>query len=127
MSEKRIERINELIRDELSDIIRKEVKDPRLGWVTVTRARISGDLRHVKVYISVLGNDAARVASMEVLQGATGFLRRHLGGRIQLRHTPELTFRYDPSIEEGIRLDQLLNRVTEEESPRRGIGEPKEK
>ncbi|MBI4530277.1 MAG: 30S ribosome-binding factor RbfA [Candidatus Latescibacteria bacterium] len=114
MSEKRIERINSLIRDELSGIIRQELKDPRLGWITVTRTQISGDLRHVKVYVSVLGDEENRVVSMEVLEGATGFLRRHLGDRIQLRHTPELLFRYDHSIEEGIRIDQLLDRVAGE-------------
>jgi ribosome-binding factor A len=114
MGEKRIGRINSLIRDELSEIIRRELKDPRLGWITVTRAQISGDLRYVKVYVSILGNDANREASMEVLEGATGFLRRHLGDRIHLRHTPELMFRYDHSIEEGIRIDQILHGVTQE-------------
>ena len=120
MSEKRIERINELIRDELSDIIRREIKDPRLGWVTVTRVQISGDLRYVKVYISVLGDEEARVASMGVLHGAASFLRRQLGGRIQLRYTPELAFRYDPSIEEGVRLDQLMDRFAAEKTKGNG-------
>lgn len=111
MSEKRVARINSLIRDELSDIIRQEMKDPRLGWVTITGAAISGDLRHAKVYVSVLGTEGDRTETLAVLQGATGFLRKSLGARIHLRFTPELIFRHDLSIERGVRVEQLLDSV----------------
>ncbi len=109
---RRTERINEEIRKEISDLLLREVKDPRLGaFITITEASVSPDLRHAKVFVSVLGSDEEWEKVHQGLKAASGFLRHELGSRISLRYTPEITFERDQSIERGSHLLELINEV----------------
>ena len=112
-TQQRVERVREAIKQETSDIIRK-MKDPRVSFVTVTDAEVSRDLRHVKIFVSVLGDEEAKKAAMEGLERATGYIHSEIGQRIRLRHTPEILFRLDESIERGARISQLLKELREE-------------
>src|SRR5690606_38272901 len=101
------------------DIIRT-LKDPRLGFVTVTDVEVSNDLSHVRVFFSVYGDEETRRQSEEGLRAARGAIRSELGRRIRLRLTPEIDFRFDASLERGARIDQLLEEIREEgKEPRR--------
>lgn len=111
MSFRRADRVSDQFRRELSDIILRRMKDPRIGHVTVTGVEVSKDIRYAKVYVSVLGDAAARATTMDGLRRATGFIRTELGRRVRLRHIPEILFRYDESIEQGTRMDQLLREI----------------
>ncbi len=115
---RRKERVNELIRDILSELIRLEVKDPRVGLVSVTDVEVAQDLSVAKVFISAIGDETAQKEAVQALQQAKGFLRSLLSQRIrQLRHTPELIFREDPSLKTGARVFELLEQVKREEGP----------
>lgn len=109
----RIRRVNEAMRAVLSDAIATEIKDPRVGFVTVTGVKTSPDLRHARVYVSVLGDDAAREGSMEGLRSAHGFLQRRLASELTLKHTPALTFEYDDTVDRGMRISQILDEDAE--------------
>lgn len=109
----RIRRVNGLLREELSQLLRLQVKDPRLsGFITVTEVSISPDLRHARVFISVMGGEEEWRQTLEGLNAASGFLRRELAGRLPLRHIPDLSFFRDESIEHGAHLLELIDRVT---------------
>ncbi|MBE3575944.1 MAG: 30S ribosome-binding factor RbfA [Firmicutes bacterium] len=110
----RIQRLQEQLKVEISDILRKEVKDPRIGFVSITGVEISGDLRHVKVFVSVMGGPEEQAQSMAGLEAATGFIRSEVGQRIRLRYTPEIVFKLDQSIERGARVMELLDHLKEE-------------
>ncbi|NLJ24339.1 MAG: 30S ribosome-binding factor RbfA [Firmicutes bacterium] len=125
-TQQRVQRVREAIKQEASDII-QQMKDPRIGFVTVTDAEVSRDLRHVKIFISVLGDEETKRTSFEGLERATGYIRSEIGQRIRLRHTPEIIFRWDESIERGARISQLLQDLKEEdidEETRRGSEKP---
>lgn len=107
----RRERVAEQVHQELSQIIQRHLRDPRLGWATVTRVDMSPDLCYAKVFISVFGETAAQEASLGVLEKAAPFLRGELGRRIRLRQTPELQFRLDHSLEHSQRVQELLNEL----------------
>lgn len=109
----RAQRVGEEIKREVSDILRG-MKDPRVGFATVTGVTLSNDLRHAKVYVSVYGSEEQKRESLEGLQAATGFVRTEIGRRIRLRHTPEILFQLDSSIEHGQRINQLLNEIRAE-------------
>ncbi|GAW94302.1 30S ribosome-binding factor RbfA [Calderihabitans maritimus] len=111
MSLQRAERVAEQIKKEVAQILREEIKDPRIGFVTVTDVEVSSDLRHVKIYVSVYGDKEEQETTMEGLQNATGFIRREIGQRIPLRYTPEIVFKFDRSIEHGARIAELLAQV----------------
>lgn len=120
--EQRLGRLREEFKREAADIIRR-MKDPRLGFVTVTDAEVSNDVRHVKIFVSILGDPAERERTLAGLDRATGHVRTELGRRIRLRHTPEIIFRFDPSAERGMRIKQLLDTVRSDrpvESPSGG-------
>jgi len=104
-------RVDEAMRMVLSDAIATDLKDPRVGFVTVTAVKTSPDLRHARVYVSVLGNEAERAESMEGLRSAHGYLQRRLAGELTLKHTPTLTFEYDESVDRGMRISELLDQV----------------
>ena len=104
-------RVDEAMRMVLSDAIATDLKDPRVGFVTVTAVKTSPDLRHARVYVSVLGDEDARAASIEGLRSAHGYLQRRLAGELTLKHTPTLTFEYDDSVDHGMRITELLNQV----------------
>lgn len=110
MERQRIARLREEIKRVASESIRK-LKDPRVGFVTVTDVELSGDLRHVKIFVSVYGDESARQETMAVLQGAKGFVRTEIGRYVRMRHTPEVHFRSDTSIEHGARIAELLRAV----------------
>src|SRR5947208_8274592 len=97
----RQERLGELIAIELSDLMRTRVKDPRVGFASITHVEVSGDLRHAKVMVSVMGTEEEQAATMQGLKNASGFLRRELAERITLRYMPDLVFKLDHSIAEG--------------------------
>jgi ribosome-binding factor A len=110
---RRQQKVAALIKKEVSDLLQKEIKDPRIGFVTVTDTEISGDLRHAKVFVSILKGD--KEETMEGLKAAEGFVRSEIGDRIRLRHTPEILFKYDDSIEKGVRIFEILEDIKEDE------------
>jgi len=113
MSTTRNARLRELFKEEISAILQREMKDPRIGFVSVTDVELSQDLRHAKVFVSVLGDDAAKESTMAGLANAQGFIRTELSRRIRLRYIPEVMFRLDESIERGARVQRLLRQVAE--------------
>jgi len=118
----RSQRLREELKRECSDILRK-MKDPRIGIASVTDAEISQDLRHVKVFVSIYGDDDEKERTLAALEHARGFVRSEIGKRIRLRHTPEITFRLDDSIERGQRINLLLREVVGEEGTDAGAGD----
>ena len=102
-------RVDEAVRAVLSDAIAKDLKDPRVGFVTVTGVKTSPDLRHARVYVSVLGEPDAREASLEGLRSAHGFLQRRVATELTLKHTPAISFEYDESVQRGMRVSQLID------------------
>jgi ribosome-binding factor A len=108
MSGSRIRRVDEAVRAVLSDAITQELKDPRVGFVTVTAVRTSTDLRHARVYVSILGDEETRAAGLEGLRSAQGFLQRKVGAAVRMKYTPEITFAYDDSIDRGLRINEIL-------------------
>jgi ribosome-binding factor A len=113
MGSDRLRRVDEAVRQVLSDAVTQDLKDPRVGFVTVTAVRTSPDLRHARVYVSVLGGEPEREASLAGLRSAHGFLQRRVATELRLKHTPTLEFHYDDSVDRGMRLSRLL----EEEQP----------
>jgi ribosome-binding factor A len=102
-------RLSEVMQQELSDILRKEVKDPRIAeFCTIMRVDVSKDLRHAKVSISIMGDEVQQKNTLIGLKNATGFIRREIGQRIELRHTPELSFVLDKSVEYSFEIEQLI-------------------
>lgn len=112
----RQERLGEQIAAELSDLLRTRVKDPRVGFASITRVEVSGDLRYAKIFVSVMGEPAEREATMKALKHASGFLRHELAERLTVRFMPEIAFKLDTSIEEGSRILELIRQVEQEES-----------
>ena len=122
----RQERLGELIAAELSDLLRTRVKDPRVGFASITHVEVSGDLRHAKIFVSVMGNAEEQAETMKALRHASGFLRHELATRIVLRYMPELVFKLDTSIEEGARILALIQQIEQEEQQKAGT-EPNER
>lgn len=115
----RPERLAEEIKKEISDMLKKELKDPRIGFVSVTGVDVSPDLRYAKVHTSILGSPEEQKETMDVLQRAQGFIRSELVRRIRLRHAPEISFKLDQSISRGARVMELLERVKDDDSGRK--------
>ena len=107
----RIEKLQELIKQEMSKMLLKELKDPRIGFVTVTDVEMTGDLREAKIYVSIMGGAEQVKSSLEGLQSALGFIRREIGHRIRLRFTPEISFALDTSLDYGDHIQKLLLQV----------------
>lgn len=110
----RQEKVKELLKHEVSDILRKEMKDPRLGFVTVTDADVSKDLKHAKIFISVLGSEQEKAESFAILQSASSFIRGEFGRRVSMKVIPEISFRLDTAVEHGARIFELLQKVKHE-------------
>src|SRR3954469_7132947 len=110
MTGDRMRRVDEAMREVLSGAITSELKDPRVGFVTVTAVETSADLRHARVFVSVLGNPGERRRSLEALERAHGYLQRRVAGELRLRNTPTLEFAYDDSAERGFRIAEILDR-----------------
>ncbi len=113
----RPERVAEQIRMDVAEILQKDMKDPRLQLITCTRVDLTGDLRYAKLYVSVLAEGTEREQTMKALEGATGFIRRRLTERLGLRVSPEIRFIFDPSVEYGIRLEELIEKTKEPSPP----------
>jgi ribosome-binding factor A len=107
----RANRVGEQMKKELSDIIGRKIKDPRIGFVTVTDVQVSGDLQQAKVYISVLGDEEQKENTLKGLAKAKGFIRTEVGQRIRLRKTPEIIFEWDESMEYGNRINTILHQL----------------
>ena len=113
----RIERVNSLIRREISELLQRQVKDPRLdNLVTITDVSTSPDLRHAKIFVSRIGSEEEKQETLSVLAAASGFFRNELAKRLRLRHIPELNFQWDDSIERGDYLSQLIDDVGSDSS-----------
>lgn len=118
-SSRRVEKVSSLIKKEISQMLISEIKDDRVGagMVSILDVEISGDLQHAKVFVSIYGTEEAKAETMEGLKACTPFVRRELGSRIRLRHTPEIRFIYDSSLEKGDQIINLINSLTPVEHP----------
>ena len=118
-TDRRVARVSELIRREVSQMLLTDIKDDRVGagMVSVTDVTVAGDLQHAKIFVSIYGDSAAKAETMEGLRAATGFVRSELGQRIRLRRTPEVTFLEDVGLERGDRVLTLLNQLSQERPP----------
>jgi ribosome-binding factor A len=114
MSKIRSNRIGEQMKKELGDIIGRKLKDPRVGFVTVTAVDVTGDLQQATVFITVLGDEEQKEATLSALMKATGFIRSEIGKRVRLRKTPELFFQFDESIAYGNKIERLLGDLNKE-------------
>ena len=114
MPKNRMRRVNEAVREVLSVAIASDLKDPRIGFVTVTAVDTSPDLRHAHVYVSVLGDERERDDSLDGLRSSHGYLQARVGSELHMKHTPQLEFHYDDTIERGFRIERLLREDPEE-------------
>jgi len=117
MEGKRSEKVADLIQKEISQMLVKSIKDPRIGFVTITRVNVSEDCRFAKVYFSVTGTLEERESSVKGLDSAKGYVRKELGRRIRLRYTPEIVFQFDPSVEYSIHMEELIQSLHREKEP----------
>jgi len=111
MSTGRMRRVDEAIRQVIGDAVTGELKDPRVGFVTVTDVRTSADLRHARVYVSVLGDDEQRQATMAGLSSAHGFLQGKVASELHLKRTPNLELYYDDTTDRALRVDELIEEI----------------
>lgn len=116
MSNTRPERVAQFLKEELSQIIREELKDPRIGFVTITRVDITADLRYARVYVSIMGEEKEKKKTFRGLESARGFMKRIIGDRIRMRYTPEIVFKIDDSIEYNIHLSKVIDGVKKTET-----------
>jgi ribosome-binding factor A len=110
----RMRRVNEAVRQVLSEVV-GELKDPRIGFVTVTGVKTSPDLRHARVYVSVLGPEKKQQQSLAGLEAAHGVLQGRLASELRMKRTPQLAFEYDPTVERGVRMTQLIDELAPED------------
>jgi ribosome-binding factor A len=118
-TERRVSRVAELIKREVSQMLIHGVKDERVGsgMVSITDVAVSGDLQHAKIFVSIYGTDEARAAAMAGLRSAAGYVRGQLGHRVNLRRTPEVVFIEDRSLERGMRVLSLINQLSQSRTP----------
>ena len=112
----RRERMSEQVRHALADVLATELKDPRIGFVTVTRVTMSADLTHATVYVSVMGDEDEKARAMAGLEHATGFLRTYVARNLHIRTAPELHIELDRGLEHAAHIDELLNQLDDEEN-----------
>lgn len=112
------QRVSEQIRRELAELVRQELKDPRVGFISLTDVELTPDYAHAKVFFTAMAGSGSVPEALEGLRRASGFLRRELGKRIRIHTLPELHFHYDSSIEEGSRLSQLIDRTVQDDEAR---------
>lgn len=112
---KRAERVSDQMKQEIADILMRRIKDPRIGFVTVTDVDLADDLRNAKVFVSVYGSDAEKEASLKGLRSAAPFIRSELGKRMRMRYMPELLFRFDATVERGAHIMELLREIEEKD------------
>ncbi|MBW2038656.1 MAG: 30S ribosome-binding factor RbfA [Deltaproteobacteria bacterium] len=112
---KRSEKVGDMIREEVSQILIKGLKDPRIGFVTITKVAVSDDLRMAKIYYSVFGKEKEKEESYRGLESAKGYIKRELGRRVRLKYMPEITFIFDESLEYGSHIEELLRGLKDKE------------
>jgi ribosome-binding factor A len=105
------ERVAKIIKQEVSQVISEEIKDPRVGFVTITRVELSEDLKYATVYFSLIGDTKAKEKALRGLESASGYVRKLVGGRLSLRYTPEIIFRLDKGVEYSFRVDEVLHKI----------------
>ncbi len=110
----RLDKVNQQIRREVGMIIQTELGDPRVQFVSITGVKVSGDLRSARVYFSVLGDDHAKDHALEGLNNARGHIRKLLASKTNMRNTPELSFQYDQTIEQSVKIDATLKEINDE-------------
>jgi len=115
MSMRRMERINEFYREEVALLIQREIKDPRIGFVTVLGCKVANDFKEAKVYISVLGSKEDKKKTLAGLQSAAGYIQSKVGGLASWKHTPRVTFYLDESAEQAARVEELLKKLKSNE------------
>jgi len=114
----RQEKLVQLLKEEVSDILRREIKDPRLGFFTVIDAEITSDLRHAKIFVSIMGSEEERKQSMEVLKHAQHFVRQEFGKRVRMKVLPDIQFFRDETVDKGVRMLELLEEIKKDEEKR---------
>ncbi|RLB07474.1 MAG: 30S ribosome-binding factor RbfA [Deltaproteobacteria bacterium] len=112
---KRSEKVGDLIREEVSQILIRELKDPRIGFITITRVAVSDDLRAAKIYYSVFGGEREKEESFKGLESAKGYIKRELGRRVRLKYMPDITFVFDDSLEYSSHIEELLRGIKEKD------------
>jgi ribosome-binding factor A len=115
---RRTRQVGEFLKEELTDIIRREVKDPRIGFMSLTTVEMSPDLRSARVFVSVLGTDEERAATLAALRSASRFIRYHLKPRLRMRQIPELDFRDDRSMEHAAEISRAISQIHKESAER---------
>ena len=119
MSELRVRKMQEFIQQEVSSMLLREVKDPRLGFVTVTGVHLTGDLREATVYVSLFGSEKEKKESMTALEMATGFIRRELGKRLKIYYTPQISFEQDTSLDYGMHIEGLIKQIHKDDEAKK--------
>lgn len=119
MSQLRVEKVQELMKQEISEIILRELKDPRIGFVTVTSVECTGDLREAKIFVSIMGNEHQVKNTWAGLQSGLGYIRREIGQRIRLRFTPELHFELDKSLDYSAHIQELLLQIEKDDAAKK--------
>jgi ribosome-binding factor A len=122
MEGKRSDKVADLIQKEISQMLLRGLKDPRIGFVTITKVTVSEDCRTAKIYFSVVGSPEEREISTEGLNSAKGYVRKELGRRIRMKYTPEITFQFDPSIEYAIHIGEVIEQVRKEREEKKDEG-----
>ncbi len=117
MQYQRRDRVGDLIKREIAQIIQRELKDPGVGFVTITDVEVSADLKQAKVFYSVLGDEDSKRRSASALKRASGFIQNEIGGRLRLKYTPEILFQFDKSIEYGARIEELIQKIHNADTP----------
>lgn len=116
----RSERVEGQLKKEISKILQEDLKDPRIGFVTITRIDLTGDLRYARVYFSIMGDDAAKEEGLKGIKSAIGFIRKLIAERMDLRYVPELYFKLDNSLEYSINLEKTFERIKNERKESQG-------
>jgi ribosome-binding factor A len=111
-------RVQELLRAEISEILRRELKDPRMGFVTITDVAITSDMRHARVFVSVLGSDEDRAENLKILKRAEHFIRQTLGSRLSMKTLPEIEFKLDTSADNAMRILELMEQIKHDDEDR---------
>ena len=111
----RTEKLRQLLKEEVSDILRHEIKDPRLGFFTIIDTEITSDLQHAKVFVSIMGTPEEQEQSMDVLKHAQHFVRQQLGKRVRMKTLPDVQFQQDETVDQGVRILELLEEIKRDE------------
>ncbi|OGW34473.1 MAG: ribosome-binding factor A [Nitrospirae bacterium GWC2_56_14] len=114
---KRSDRVSDQMKQEIAEILMRKIKDPRIGFVTVTDVEVSHDLRNAKVFVSIYGDEKSKKETLKGLESAIPFIRSELAGRMRLRIVPELLIRFDPTLERGAHIMDLLHSIEEKKDP----------